>query len=58
MRFLISVTDELHDQLKTQAKQKGYTLSGLIRKILWEWVEKGGNTGEQSTANRQAHKRA
>lgn len=39
-RFLISTTDELHKALQEHAKSQGQTLSGMIRQILWDWVEK------------------
>ena len=39
VRFLISITTEMHDILKFSAKQRGQTLCGLIRQILWEWIE-------------------
>ena len=39
VRFLISMTEELRNTLKSVANQRGQTLCGLIRQILWEWVE-------------------
>lgn len=39
IRFLINIPIELREKLKFQAKQKGQTLTGLIRDILWDWVE-------------------
>ena len=41
VRFLISVPDTLHKTLKSCAGSRGQTLTGLIREILWEWVNKG-----------------
>lgn len=38
-RFLINLTEELKFILKQEAKNKGQTLNGLIRQILWEWVK-------------------
>lgn len=39
VRFLISMTEELRNTLKSVADRRGQTLCGLIRQILWEWVE-------------------
>ena len=39
MRFLISVPKELHEKLKAASRAQGQTLTGLIRSILWEWIE-------------------
>lgn len=39
VRFLISMTEELRNTLKSVADQRGETLCGLIRQILWEWTE-------------------
>ena len=39
VRFLISMTEELRNTLKSVADQRGQTLCGLIRQILWEWTE-------------------
>ena len=39
VRFLISMTEELRNTLKYVADQRGQTLCGLIRQILWEWTE-------------------
>lgn len=38
-RFLISTTEEMRDKLKILAEERGQTLSGLIRQILWDWVK-------------------
>ena len=37
VRFLISVPAELHSKLKAASKKEGQTLTGFIRKILWDW---------------------
>lgn len=39
-RFLINTTEELKNSLTYIAKERGQTLNGLIRQILWEWLEK------------------
>ncbi len=39
VRFLISMTEELRNTLKSLADLRGQTLCGLIRQILWEWTE-------------------
>lgn len=48
MRFLISVPEHLHEALRNESRQRGQTLTGLIRTILWDWLksneETGGNT--------------
>lgn len=41
-KFMLSVPDELHENLKTWAKTKGQTLNGLARQILWEWADSNG----------------
>ena len=38
VRFLISVPTALRDELKKVAREGGYTMTWLIRQILWEWV--------------------
>lgn len=45
MRFLISVPETLHDRLKQESQRRGQTLSGLIREILWAWVESEDTDG-------------
>lgn len=39
IRFLINVPTTLRDELRTIAKAQGTTLNGLIRQILWDWIE-------------------
>ena len=39
IRFLVSVPDGLHRGLKRAAKDRGQTLSGLLREILWDWMK-------------------
>lgn len=39
MRFLINVPETLHERLKQASRRRGQTLTGLIREILWAWVE-------------------
>lgn len=39
VRFLLNVTESMHDDLKRAAKEDGRTLNGLIRDILWTWLE-------------------
>ena len=48
VRFLVSVPEELHNALKEQAKAQGQTLSGLIRAILWDWMQKSEEAGCKS----------
>mgnify|MGYP003370754380 CR=1 FL=1 len=38
-QMILRITKETHDSLKEQAKARGQTLTGLIRQILWEWIE-------------------
>ena len=40
VRFLISIPNELKALLKNVARTQGQTLNGLIRQILWDWVER------------------
>lgn len=40
VRFLLSVPEELHSILKTEAAAQGYTLNGIVRQILWEWAKR------------------
>ena len=40
IRFLINIPDSLHRKLKIEALAKGQTLTGFIRSILWDWVER------------------
>lgn len=42
VRFLISTTEEMWGDLKASAEQRGQTLSGLIRQILWDWAKQNG----------------
>lgn len=39
IRFLINIPTALRDELRTIAKAQGSTLNGLIRQILWDWIE-------------------
>lgn len=39
MRFLVSVTEQMHSRLKAESKRRGQTLTGLIREILWDWLQ-------------------
>lgn len=39
MRFLISIPDCLHRDIKEIAQERGQTLTGLIREILWDWLK-------------------
>lgn len=38
MRFLVSMTEDMHDDLKQISRRRGQTLSGLIREIVWQWL--------------------
>lgn len=38
IRFLITIPRDLHGELKETAAQRGQTLTGLIRGILWDWI--------------------
>ena len=38
MRFLISVPEGLHSELRAESLRRGQTLTGLIRSILWDWL--------------------
>ena len=40
IRFLINIPDSLHRKLKIEALAKGQTLTGFIRSIRWDWVER------------------
>ena len=40
IRFLVNVPDNLHKELKKEASARGQTLNGLIRSILWDWVDR------------------
>lgn len=42
VRLLVSMPEGLKAKLKEKAKPRGQTLSGLIREILWDWIEKKG----------------
>ena len=35
----VRATDELRENLKDQARERGLTRNALILQILWEWVE-------------------
>ena len=39
IRFLISIPEELRNILRTEASVRGQTVTGVIREILWDWVE-------------------
>ena len=38
MRILISIPDDLHEKIKDKSKEKGLTVTSLIRMILIEYV--------------------
>lgn len=44
MRFIISTPSDLHEALKICARQRGTTLTGLIRAILWDWLRSQADT--------------
>ena len=39
-RSTLRIPEELLDGLKEIAQRKGQTLNGLIRDILWDWLER------------------
>ncbi len=45
------MTKELRNTLKSVADQRGQTLNGLIRQILWEWVEKQQKERKQENSD-------
>lgn len=53
IRFLVSVPDGLHHDLKKAAKRRGQTLSGLVREILWDWMK--GQPPSATVSNAPAH---
>lgn len=48
VRFLISTPETMRNELKEIAKEHGQTLNGLIRQILWEWVENQGKQDKET----------
>ena len=48
VRFLINITEESHETLKAAASQRGQTLNGLIRQILWDWAKKQETTRDSA----------
>nr|DAO47372.1 MAG TPA: hypothetical protein [Caudoviricetes sp.] len=38
-QMILRIPTELKEQLKKAADERGQTLTGLIRQILWEWAE-------------------
>lgn len=51
VRFLISTTEELREELKNVADRQGQTLCGLVRQILWEWVKREGQRADVPDAS-------
>lgn len=45
MRFLVSLPDAFHRELRAVAQSKGQTLNGLVRQILWDWADRNLNAG-------------
>lgn len=39
VRLMLSMPRELRDRLKEEASRKGYTLTGFILNILWEYLK-------------------
>lgn len=56
MRFLISVPEILHKALKEESKHRGQTLTGMIRGILWDWIQEQREVGEPP-ANKEIERR-
>lgn len=60
VRFLVSTTEEMHRDMKKWSESKGQTLSGLIRGILWDWMqeqseaEEGTDKGGQNDRHQRA----
>ncbi len=40
IRFLINIPEDFRSDLRSFAKSRGQTLNGLIRQILWDWLNK------------------
>lgn len=38
MRFLVSMPEHLHEELKQISRARGQTLAGLVREIIWQWL--------------------
>jgi hypothetical protein len=41
----INISADMHEAVRRQAKQRGATMSGLIRVVLGEWLEAQGERG-------------
>lgn len=46
----VRATDELRENLKDQARERGLTRNALILQILWEWVERKEADDEERKA--------
>ncbi len=42
-QMILRISIELKEKLKKAADERGQTLTGLIRQILWEWVDKNNS---------------
>lgn len=38
--FTLRFASEMYEELKAIAKKRSYTVTQLIKQILWEWIEK------------------
>lgn len=47
MRFLVSMTESMHDELKQISRRRGQTLSGLVREIVWQWLREEKEARQQ-----------
>ena len=39
-QMILRIPMEMKQDLKVEAKARGQTLTGLIKQILWEWLNK------------------
>lgn len=38
-QMILRISDDMKERLKNEANERGQTLTGLIRQILWEWAD-------------------
>lgn len=55
-RININISDDMHEAIKQLSKERGATLSGLIRVVLGDWLEKEGFEGNWDVDSPGGHR--
>ncbi len=48
-RYALRVPEEMRKEIAKIAKEQGLTMNGLIKEILWDWIQEQREVGEPAT---------